>query len=44
MRRDWGERTKPWQPWMQEALFQVALEIDATARAALEPNPFEEKS
>jgi hypothetical protein len=44
LRRDWGERTTPWQPWMAEALFLTAIEIDAEARGAQEPNPFEEKS
>jgi hypothetical protein len=42
MRRDWSPKTVPWQPWTQELLFQAAVEIDAEARAALAPNPFED--
>jgi hypothetical protein len=44
MRRDWGRQTMPWLPWMGEALFMIAIEIDAEARGGQEPNPFEEKS
>jgi hypothetical protein len=44
MRRDWGRQTTPWVPWMGEALFMIAIEIDAEARGGQEASPFEEKS
>ena len=44
LRRDWSPKTQPWQPWVQQALFETAMEIDATARAEQEHNPFEEPS
>lgn len=42
LRKDWAPKTTPWQPWMQEALFQVAAELDAEARMLHPPNPFED--
>lgn len=44
LRRDWSPKTGPWQPWMQQVLFQTAIEIDAKARSEQQPNPFEEPS
>jgi hypothetical protein len=37
LRRDWAPppATTPWTPAMQEALFSVALEIEAEAQARL---------
>ena len=42
LRRDWAKDTSPWQPWVQEALFTVAAELDAEARMLHPPNPFED--
>ena len=42
LRKDWAPKTAPWQPWMQEALFTVAAELDAEARMYHPPNPFED--